>query len=138
VFLVPGDGRYRVQPLHVADFAAALAAGAEDQGDVVRDAVGPETFPFRDLVATIAAALGRRVRVQPCPKPAVSVATALLGAFVGDVVLTRQEIAGLCGGLLASDASPIGWRRLTAWLAAHRDDVGIHYGNEVRRHYRGA
>jgi NADH dehydrogenase len=138
LFLVPGDGRYPVQPLHVADFATALAAGAEQDGRIVRDAVGPETWPFRDLVATIAEALGRQVRVSGCPRLVVRAATALLGCWVGDVVLTRQEIDGLCAGLLASDEPPIGGRTLTAWLAAHRDEVGIHYGNEVARHYRAA
>lgn len=137
LFLVPGDGRYRVQPLHVADFAQALAAAAEEAGDTVRDAVGLETFAFRDLVATVAQALGRRVGVVSAPKGVVRAVTAVLGTMVGDVMLTAEEIAGLCAGLLATDAPPLGSRRLTAWLAAHAGEVGIRYSNEVGRHYGG-
>lgn len=136
VFLVPGDGRYRVQPLHVADFATALAAAAEEDGAATRDAVGPETFGFAELVHVIAAALGRRVRVIPAPRGVVRAATAVLGAAVGDVVLTRAEIEGLCADLLASDAPPIGRVRLTEWLRAHSNELGVEYANEVRRHYR--
>ncbi|MCK6446660.1 MAG: NAD(P)H-binding protein [Planctomycetes bacterium] len=136
VFLVPGDGRYRVQPLHVADFATALAAAAEADGDATLDAVGPETFGFTELVHVIAAALGRRVRVISAPRGVVRAATAVLGAVVGDVVLTRAEIDGLCADLLASDAPPIGRVRLTEWLRAHSDELGVEYANEVRRHYR--
>lgn len=136
VFLVPGDGKYRVQPLHVFDFATAMAAGVEAEGNEIRDAVGPETFPFRELVATIAAALGRRVRVLGAPRVLVRAATAALGVWVGDVVLTGREIEGLCGDLLATEAPPLGARRLTEWLRVHHDEVGRRWANEVARHYR--
>ncbi|MBI5434757.1 MAG: NAD(P)H-binding protein [Planctomycetes bacterium] len=135
LFLVPGDGRYRVQPLHVADFASALARAAEEDGDFTADAVGEETYEFRELVRTVARSLGRRVAVIGAPQAVVRAATAVLGTCVADVMLTSHEIEGLCAGLLATDAPPVGSRRLSTWLVAHADELGVRYANEVARHY---
>ena len=49
VFGIPGDGRYRVQPMHVEDFAA-LAERAAAARNLVLDAVGPEIYSFDQLV----------------------------------------------------------------------------------------
>lgn len=136
LFLMPGDGRYRVQPLHVADFASSLAAAAESRTDFTADAVGPETYTFRELVGTVACALGRRPMLLGAPWSLVRAATAVLGTWVGDVLLTTQEIEGLCGDLLASDAPPTGTQRLSEWLRANAANLGVHYASEVARHYR--
>ena len=59
----PGDGRYRMQPVAVADAAAAIlaAAGAAADGDPrVCDLVGPEPITFDAFVARLAARAGAR------------------------------------------------------------------------------
>ncbi len=135
VFLVPGDGRYRVQPIHVEDLAdLAVAAGAHSD-NLILDAVGPETFTFDELVHTIAAALGRRVRCLHVPPWLALAAARVIGRFVGDVTLTRDELRGLMGDLLVSAAPPTGTTRLTTWLHTHAADVGRHYASELQRHY---
>ena len=48
-FAVFGDGRYRLQPIHVDDFAALLEAQGRATGNVVIDAVGPESFTYEEL-----------------------------------------------------------------------------------------
>ena len=53
IFGVFGDGSYRLQPIHVDDFAALAVEHAERTESVVIDAIGPETFSFRSLVETI-------------------------------------------------------------------------------------
>ena len=54
VFLVPGDGEYRLQPVYVEDVAQiAVDAGRQPENMIV-DAVGPETFPFEQLVRLMA------------------------------------------------------------------------------------
>src|SRR5512143_3212318 len=50
VFGVFGDGQYRLQPMHVNDFAALAVEQGEDRANRVIDAIGPETFTFRRLV----------------------------------------------------------------------------------------
>src|SRR5947209_5779307 len=53
IFVVPGDGRYLVQPVHVDDLAhICLRAARSDTGEIV-DAAGPDTMSFEDLVRAI-------------------------------------------------------------------------------------
>ena len=57
----PGDGRYRMQPVAVADAAAAVLAFARSAttGHRVFDLVGPEPIAFDDFVARFAARAAR-------------------------------------------------------------------------------
>lgn len=138
VFAVPGDGAYGVRPIFVedmADLAVREGAGTED---TVLDAIGPETYRFDDLVALIARSLDRRVRLLHVPPGLALALTRAAGWWVGDVVLTREEIAGLMQGLLVSREEPTGATRLSAWLAENRRSVGVGYASEVARHFRGA
>jgi NADH dehydrogenase len=50
VFGVFGDGQYRLQPMHVDDFAALAVEQGKDRANRVIDAIGPETFTYRRLV----------------------------------------------------------------------------------------
>src|SRR3954462_11334049 len=49
LFVVPGDGRYLVQPIHVDDFARICLQAAHARGAVIMDAAGPEPMPFEGL-----------------------------------------------------------------------------------------
>jgi len=57
----------------------------------------------------------------------------VLGRLVGDVVITREEIAGLMAGLLCTDSPPAGSTRLTDWARAHADTLGRRYAGELAR-----
>ena len=135
VFAIPGDGCYRVRPIFVEDMARLLADAVEREGNEVRDAVGPETFTFEELVSQIAARLERRIRLVHVAPPAAYLATRVAGWFLGDVVLTWQEYQGLMAGLLAPEGRSTGETCLSRWLAANREQVGKRYASEVRRHY---
>jgi uncharacterized protein YbjT (DUF2867 family) len=134
-FAIPGDGRYRIRPIFVEDMARLMADAVEGEGNAVRDAVGPETYTFEELVKKIAAQLRRHIRPLHVPMPAAYVATRLAGWLVGDVVLTWEEYKGLMGGLLAPEGPPTGETRLSEWLAANRQHIGRKYASEVARHY---
>lgn len=136
VFLVPGSGRYRLQPASVEDVAdIAVAAGQSDE-NVTVDAAGPEVFTFEELVRLIAATLSSRARiVHTSPRVALAL-SGLVGKWVGDVILTREELDGLLSDVLVSDRPPIGRRRLTDWLADNAASVGVTYASELARHYR--
>jgi hypothetical protein len=62
VFGIFGDGRYRLQPIHVDDLAEAVVLQAHARTNATIDAIGPETFRYRDMVEMIAEAIG----VRPC------------------------------------------------------------------------
>jgi uncharacterized protein YbjT (DUF2867 family) len=136
VFPVPGDGAYRVQPVHVEDLARLCTDAAHaDAGEVV-DAAGPETMAFDELVALVRRAVGARARIVHVPAPVMALAARGLGLVVRDVVLTGDEIDGLMAGLLVSHAPPRGELAVSTWLDDHRDSIGRGYANELRRHFR--
>jgi uncharacterized protein YbjT (DUF2867 family) len=135
VFGIPGDGHYAIRPIYVEDMARLLADSVEPQGNAVRDAVGPESFSFEELVRLVAGHLGRTVRLVHVPMSMAYVATLLAGWLVRDVVLTWQEYQGLMSNLLASEAPSSGQTQLSQWLAENREQVGRNYASEVARHY---
>lgn len=136
LFSVPGDGRYRLQPVHVDDVAAiAVRAGARE-ADVTTDAAGPETFVFNDLVKLLARAVGSGARLVHLPPRAAHAGSALLGLVVRDVMLTRDEITELMASLLVSSEPPAGQVSLRAWVDSEGVGLGRRYHSELDRHFR--
>ena len=99
----------------------------------VVNAIGPETFGYRQLVETVGRALGLRRPVIAVPPELGYWACRLIGLLVRDVVITRQEIRGLMEGRLYVDAPSLGTTRLTDWIDEHRDTLGRHYTSEMAR-----
>ena len=135
VFGIPGDGGYRIRPIYVEDMAQLISDAVDQQANTVRDAVGPETFTFDELVRLIAAQVGTVVRFVHLPTLLAYVSTLVTGWFVRDVVLTWEEYQGLVGNLLAPEGPSTGETRLTQWLATNREHVGSQYASELARHY---
>ena len=135
VFGIPGDGRYGVRPIYVEDMAQLLVRSAAEAGTSVRDAVGPETFPFEELVRMIAREVRSSCRVVHMPAWLAYMGTRVMGWVVGDVVLTWEEYLGLMANLLAPEGPAAGATRLSEWLAANRESVGRKYASEVERHF---
>ena len=69
-FALPGDGAYPVQPVHVEDLARICTDAGNAAGDIVIDAAGPETMPFRDLVALVRAAVDTNSPILRIPPAA--------------------------------------------------------------------
>jgi uncharacterized protein YbjT (DUF2867 family) len=136
VFPVLGKGDYRLQPVFVEDLAEiVLEAGAETE-DMVMDAVGPEVYTFDGMLRLIAEKIGSRTRIVHMNPDLALFLSGMVGATVGDVLLTRDEVTGLMAGLLVSDAPPVGRTRLSEWLERNSDRVGKEYVSELQRHYR--
>ncbi len=133
VFGVFGDGQYRLQPIHVDDLAALAVARGQDRMDVTIDAIGPETFTYRELVQTIGEAIGKKRPIMSMP-PAIGYAAGwVVGKIVGDVVITRPEIEGLMAGLLYVSSPPAGQTKLSLWAREHKDMLGVRYASELGR-----
>lgn len=136
VFGIPGSGTYRIQPIYVEDFAdLAVAAGQRDD-NFIMNAVGPETFTFTELVRLLATTVQSRARILHLPPGLALTIARCIGLFVGDVVLTRDEVEGLLADLLAVSSEPTGQTKLTQWLREHAGSVGAVYASELNRHYR--
>ncbi len=128
-----GAGDYRLQPIYVDDLARAAAEKADAEQDEILEAIGPETFTYRELVAAVGRAIGVRRPIIAVPPELGYWACRLVGRFVGDVVITRQEIRGLMEGRLYVDAPPLGATKLTEWMDRHRDTLGRRYTSELAR-----
>ncbi len=133
IFAVFGAGQYRLQPIHVDDLAALAVVQGQERENRVIDAIGPETFTYRELARRLGEIIGK-------PRPIISVppflgylAGWMLGKIMGDVMITRAEIKGLMAGLLCTDSPPAGEVRLTDWAAAHADALGRRYASELAR-----
>jgi NADH dehydrogenase len=135
VFFIPGDGGYQLQPIYVDDMAELVEQACFQQENCVLDAVGPETFTFRELVSAIGRAIRRSRRLVAVPPRVALLAAQGLGALLGDVLLTPQEVRGLMQNLLVSSEAPRGTTTLSDWLRRNQDSVGVRYASELRRHY---
>jgi uncharacterized protein YbjT (DUF2867 family) len=136
VFVVPGDGKYPVQPVHVDDFAQICLRAAQGVADVITDAVGPDTMTYEQLVRAVRDALGRRTPILHAPPAAVAALSHALGVVVRDVVLTPDEIRGLTAGLLVSHQPALGRISFLQWLKENASTLGRAYANELDRHFR--
>jgi len=101
--------------------------------NVIINAVGQETFAYRELVTKIGELIGR-------PRPIVSVppwlgysVARLLGVLVGDVIITKDEIRGLMADLLHVDSPPTGGTVFSEWVKEHAETLGRKYTSELAR-----
>jgi len=137
LFLVPGDGRYEVQPVSVGDTARICAEAGEAEDDTVVDAAGPDRLPFAELVRMIRDAIGSRSRIHTAPPAVALAASRLIGLLVRDIPLTRAEMDALAAGLLVSHGPPLGTERFAAWLSQSAPVLGLTYASELGRNFRG-
>lgn len=132
VFGMFGRGTYRLQPIHVDDYAALAVEQGGGRENVVIDAVGPETFTYRDLLKLLCRVMGLHRLILPLPPAAAWPGVWLMGKVVGDTIVTREEIAALMGDLLCTDSPPAGQIKLSDHLRDHAETLGRHYHNDKR------
>ena len=133
IFGVFGSGQYRLQPICVEDFAELAVKQGTARTDTRIDAIGPETFTYRELVRTIGAAIGRVRPIISVPAPVSYAVAWAMGHLVGDVIITKPEIEGLMGDLLYVSSTPTGTTLLSDWARTHSSSLGRHYSIELAR-----
>jgi uncharacterized protein YbjT (DUF2867 family) len=136
VFVLFGDGQYRLQPIYVDDLAGLAVEQGACRDNCIINAIGPETFTYRQLVEQIGRIIGKRRPLLSMPPQIGYIFGRLLGWFLGDVITTREEIAALMADLLYVDSPPAGQTRLTEWAAEHADTLGVRYASELARRRR--
>jgi len=134
-FAVPGNGNYKLQPVFVDDLAKLAVDVGYTQDDVILDAVGPDIYTFDELVRLISRTLGLNRGLLHVPPKIALTAAQFLSLFVGDVMLTPEEVDGLMAGLLVSNEPPRCQTRLSDWLKENQESVGVKYASELERHY---
>jgi NADH dehydrogenase len=133
VFGVFGDGSYRLQPVYVDDLASLAVEEGKNCQNVVINAIGPETFTYRELVAKVGQLIGKRRPIMSVPPWLGYAVGRVMGAVVGDVVITRDEIEGLMADLLYVTSPPTATTVLTDWVKQHAETLGRQYTSELAR-----
>jgi NADH dehydrogenase len=133
VFGTFGNGRYRLQPIYVDDFAQLMIEQGARRENAIINAIGPETFTYRELAQTIGDIIGARKPVIGVPPELGYWVGWVIGKIVGDVMITRPEIEGLMSDLLYVDTPPTGATRLTDWARANAATLGVQYASELAR-----
>lgn len=136
LFAVLGSGNYKLQPVFVEDVADLAVNAGQCAENMAMDAVGPEIYPFHEMVRLIAAKVHGKARMVHLRPELALFFSRLAGYLVNDVVLTRDEAYGLMSNLLISRDTPTGRTRLSDWLTWNADTIGIRYASELGRHYR--
>jgi NADH dehydrogenase len=62
-------------------------------------------------------------------------AAQFLSLFVGDVILTPEEVDGLMANLLLSKQPARGKTAFKDWLETNKATIGTQYASELKRHY---
>jgi uncharacterized protein YbjT (DUF2867 family) len=136
VFGIPGDGHYRLQPVHVDDIAAIAVRAGSQTIDLTTDAAGPETLEFSEFARILKRAVRSRALLLAMPAAAAYAASRAIGFLLRDVVLTGDEITELTQSVLVSAEPPAGTTSFPAWVEANADRLGRRYHSELDRHYR--
>jgi NADH dehydrogenase len=133
VFGVFGDGNYRLQPIFVDDLAEIAVTQGKSRENKIINAIGPETFTYRELVEAIGSIIGARRPVIGVPPWFGYAVGSFISRMQGDVFITRPEIDGLMQDLLYTKSPPTGTTKLTTWVDAHANVLGVKYANELAR-----
>jgi NADH dehydrogenase len=135
VFFIPGDGSYGIQPVHVEDLADLAVEAVYSRENYIIDAVGPDSYTFKELVQLVGETIGARRLLISVPPRLALLAAQFISLFVRDVVLTPEEVDGLMANLLVSKEAPRGKIMFRDWLKQNREIVGTRYASELKRHY---
>jgi NADH dehydrogenase len=136
IFPIFGSGLYRVQPVFVEDLAEIAVHQSTNSPGTIVDAIGPETFTFQQFVTLIADKIGKRPGIVKVPPSVGIVCGQILGLFLRDVLLTRNELKGLMDELLTSRQLPNATTKFSDWLEQNKSTVGSRYSSEIARHFR--
>jgi NADH dehydrogenase len=133
LFVVPGSGRYTVQPVAAEDVADLCVEAAETGDGLILDAAGPDILAFEELVGLVRHAIGSRARlVHGAPRLALTLAR-LVGKAGGETFVTSDELDGLMASLLVSAEPPRGTRHVADWLERSSATLGADLASDLRR-----
>ncbi len=133
VFGVFGDGSYKLQPIHIDDFAQIIIEEAKLSDNRYINAIGPETYTYKMLCQTIMDILGIKKNIISVSPYIGYLAGKLISNMKGDVTITREEIKGLMDNLLYVDDLPMGNKKLSEYIQTNKDRIGKIYANELSR-----
>lgn len=133
LFGVFGDGNYRLQPIYVDDLAKLAIEQGQSRENTTIDAIGPETFTYRELVKEIGKDIGKERPIVSIPDSVGYFIGWIISKIVNDMIITKEEIDGLKSDLLYTSSPPTGKTKLTEWLRENSSTLGKRYVSELAR-----
>lgn len=133
IFGVLGKGDYRLQPIYVDDLAELAVKYGASRENIIIDAIGPETFTYKELVKTIMNAINVHKPIINIPYQIGYILAKFTGWVKNDVTITKPEIEGLMANLLFTNSPPAGRTKLSDWAKSNSVSLGINYANELSR-----
>ena len=100
------------------------------------DAAGPETYTFDEFVRLVGQTMCSRSTIVHLLAALALGLSKIVGYFLGDMVLTRDEVTGFMSDLLISDPTPADKTSLKSCLTTNVTALGGSYTSELDRHYR--
>ena len=128
-----GKGDYKLQPIHVKDFADIIVQEIENPENEIINATGPETFTYKELVVAIMKGIGKQKRIIKISPQFGYWFGKIVSFLKKDVTITKEEIKGLMQNLLFVKDIPTGKIKLTEWVNENRNTLGKKYANELSR-----
>ena len=95
VFPVPGDGRFRRQPLYAGDFSAIIMSCLENRTTGAYNISGLETLDYIDVIRAIKAATGAKARIVTIPYGLFRKLLQTYALVDKDPPFTTQQLAAL-------------------------------------------
>lgn len=136
LYVVFGNGQYRVQPVFVEDVAKLALDAADTTDNIIVDATGPETYTFTDLVRLLRKRVGSNSRiVHASPKTSLALSK-IFNLALRDIIITKEEIGGLMADTLVTYGPPTCETSFNKWSKENAHILGARYMNELNRHYR--
>jgi uncharacterized protein YbjT (DUF2867 family) len=133
VFGLFGFGEYRLQPIFIEDMARLAIAEGSKRGRRIVQAIGPETYTFKEMVKGLATAMGLKRLVLPMPASVGWTLGQAMGLALHDGLITWGEIKALMVDKLYVDAPAAGKTNLMQWARQNGDSIGYRYRSELQR-----
>mmetsp|Transcript_5913 Transcript_5913/g.8378 ORF Transcript_5913/g.8378 Transcript_5913/m.8378 type:complete len:343 (-) Transcript_5913:87-1115(-) len=146
IFLAPGNGGARFQPIHARDMADLLFTLAQDVNStaVELDACGPDAPTAMELFSALRDATRSPARIIPASTLGISNRlitglTAPLNFITGDILLDRHDLDLLCAHLCVAetpnDPRITVRRSLFDWINTNGHHLGLAYVSSMERYY---
>ena len=128
-----GKGDYKMQPIHVEDFAKCITTECSEEGNRTINAIGQESYTYKELVYKMMDIFNTKKPVLNTPPIIGYWLGKIVSSWKNDVTITQEEIKGLMDNLLYVDDKPIGTIRLSEWMKENKETLGVNYASELER-----
>ena len=136
VFFIPGNGNYKIQPIFVEDLADMAIKESKSKCNKVIDAIGPETFTYKQMVMMISKEIHSNSKIFNINSYMALLASNMVGHLVNDIILTKSELWAMKANLLFVNNKPTAKTKFSQWLKKNANKLGINYNSELKRNFQ--